>query len=224
MKRLSVLILVFLLCFPFTPNYVQAQEAISATYSTEAEFPTSLTFNLTATSNADITRVILNYKIDKITTVTVISEVEPDFDIGRTVNTSWTWDMRQSGLPPGAKVQYTWRIEDAIGHEFKTSWEIVRFNDNRYGWKSLTEDEITLYWYKGDQPFAQELLDSGLEALELLANDSGAYLEQSVEIYIYASSTDLQGAMIFSPEWTVWFAFVDKGILAIGVAPAQLTW
>jgi len=224
MKKLTALILVFLLCFAVVSNYVQAQEAISATYSTEAEFPTSLTFNLTAKSNADITRVILNYKIEKITTVTVISEVEPDFDIDRTVETSWTWDMRQSSLPPGAKVQYRWRIEDAAGHEFKTSWETVRFDDNRYSWKSLTEDEITLYWYKGDQSFAQELLKSGLETLELLANDTGAYLEQPVDIYIYASSTDLQGAMISPQEWTGGVAFVDYGILAIGVAPAQLTW
>src|SRR4030043_2083512 len=157
MKRLSALILVFLLCFAFAPDYVQAQEAISATYSTEVEFPTSLTFNLTAESNTDITRVVLNYKIDKITTVTVISEVEPDFDRGRKVNTSWIWGMRASSLPPGAKVQYRWRIEDAAGHELKTDWDTVRFDDERYSWKSLTEDEITLYWYKGDQSFAKEI-------------------------------------------------------------------
>jgi hypothetical protein len=52
-----------------------------------------------------------------------------------------------SSLPPGAKVQYRWGIEDAAGHEFKTSWETVRFDDNRYSWENLTEDEITLYWY-----------------------------------------------------------------------------
>ena len=224
MKKLSVLILVFLLCFAFAPDYIQAQEAISATYTTEAEFPASLTFNLTAESNTDITRVVLNYKIDKITTVIVISEVEPAFDIGRTVDTSWTWDMRMSSLPPGAEVQYRWGIEDAAGHEFKTSWETVRFDDNRYSWESLTEDEITLYWYKGDRSFAQDLLDSGLEALKLLASDTGSRLEQPVEIYIYASSNDLQGAMIYSQEWTGGVAFVDYGILAIGVAPAELAW
>ena len=224
MQRLSVLILVFLLCFAFAHNYVQAQEAISATYSTEAEFPTSLTFNLNAQSDSNITRIILNYKIDKITTVTVISEVEPDFYIGRTVDTSWTWDMHQSGLPPGAKVQYRWRIEDAAGHEFKTSWEPAQFDDNRYNWISLTEDKITLYWYQRDQAFAQELLDTAKEALEKLMLDTGASLERAVEIYIYANSADLQGALIYPQEWTGGMSFNEYGILAIGIDTKNLAW
>jgi hypothetical protein len=224
MKRLSVLILVFILCSAFAPGYVQAQGAISATYSTVATFPTSLTFSLTAESNADITRVILNYKIDKITTVTVISEVEPDFDIGRTVDASWTWDMRQSSLPPGAEVQYRWRIEDAARHELKTSWETVRFDDERYSWKSLTEDEITLYWYKGDQSFAQDLLDTAIDTLEKLTQSTGASLEQSVDIYIYDSSSALQDALVYSQEWTGGIAFTEYGILAIGIETSNLAW
>ncbi len=224
MKRLSVLILVFLLCFAFAPDYVQAQEAISATYSTEVEFPTSLTFNLIAESNTDITRVVLNYKIDKITTVTVISEVEPDFDRGRTVDTSWTWNMRSSSLPPGAKVQYRWRIEDAAGRELKTDWETVRFNDERYSWKSLTEDEITLYWYKGDQSFAQELLDTAINTLEKLTQYTGASLEKSVDIYIYASTSALQDALVYSQDWTGGVAFTEYGILAIGIETSNLAW
>jgi hypothetical protein len=184
MKRLYVLILFFLLFFAIASNCAQAQEAISVTYSTEAKFPKSLTFNLHAESDSNITRVILNYKINKITTVTVISEVEPDFDIGRTVDTSWTWDMRSGSLPPGAEVRYRWKIEDASGHELKTDWDTVRFNDERYSWKSLTKDEITLYWYSGDQSFAQELMDTAIETLEKLTRYTGAFARK-ISGYIY---------------------------------------
>ncbi len=214
-----VLLLVAVLA---TPCY--ADETISATYSTEAKFPTSLTFNLSASSDTNITEVVLNYKIDKITTVTVISEVEPAFNMSPDVHVSWTWDMRASSLPPGAKIQYRWRIEDAAGRELRTEWQTVRFDDERYNWNSLSKGQITLYWYKGNMSFARTLLDSGVEALERLSSDTGAHLEEPVEVYIYASASELRGAMVFPQEWTGGLAFVDYGILAIGVAPDNLGW
>jgi hypothetical protein len=132
--------------------------------------------------------------------------------------------MRASSLPPGAKVQYRWRIEDAAGHELKTDWETVRFDDERYSWKSLTEDEITLYWYKGDQSFAQELLDTATDTLEKLTQSTGASLEKSVDIYIYASTSALQDALVYSQDWTGGVAFTEYGILAIGIETGNLAW
>ena len=129
-----------------------------------------------------------------------------------------------SSLPPGAEIQYSWRIEDAAGHELETPWKTVQFNDNRYSWKSLTEGKITLFWYEGDQSFAQELMDSANAALEKLAQDTGAHLEQAVDIYIYASSQDLLGALIFPQEWTGGVAFTEYGIIVIGIAPDNLAW
>jgi hypothetical protein len=224
MRRTCIVFFIVLLLVAVLATPCYAEEAISATYATEVKFPASLTFSLSATSDTNITEVVLNYKIDKITTVTVISEVEPAFNMSPNVHVSWTWDMRTSRLPPGAKVQYRWRIEDAVGKELTTEWQTVRFDDNRYNWNSLSKGQITLHWYKGDASFAQTLLDSGVEALERLSSDTGAHLEEPVEVYIYASASELRGAMVFPQEWTGGFAFVDYGILAIGVAPENLGW
>ena len=129
-----------------------------------------------------------------------------------------------NSLPPGAEIQYSWRIEDAAGHELETPWKTVQFNDNRYSWKSLTEGNISLFWYDGDQSFAQELMDSASEALNKLAQDTGAHLEQAVDIYIYASSQDLLGALIYPQEWTGGVTFSEYGIIVIGIAPDNLGW
>ena len=219
MKRISFVLLLVSLLFILSaaPTIAEAQEAISASYDTDIDFPETLTFSLNAESNSDITQIVLNYKIDKITTVTSISEVELQFSAAPKVNTSWTWDMPNASLPPGAEIEYSWRIEDAAGHELETPWESVRFEDNRYPWKSLTEGKIFLFWVKGNQAFGQDLLDTATGALEKLANDTGAHLEQAIEIYIYASQEDLLSALVFPQEWTGGVSFSEYGILAIGL-------
>ncbi len=224
MKKFVLILLVFLLSLAVVPGTSQAQETISASYDTDIAFPTALTFSLDAESSADISQIVLSYKIGQITTISVINEVEPQFDTGLEVETSWEWDMSTVSLPPGAEVQYSWRIEDAAGNEIETPWETVQFNDDRYPWKSLTEGKITLSWYKGDQSFAQELMDSANAALGKLAQDTGAHLEQAVDIYIYANSQDLRGALIFPQEWTGGVAFAEYGIIIIGIAPDNLAW
>lgn len=224
MKKLLFLFLIVFLLLTATPRASLAQEAISASYTTEVEFPTSITFNISAESADNITQVILNYKINMITNVTVTTEVEPEFQAAPAVKTSWEWDTQQQSLPPGAEIRYSWKIEDSAGHEFETLWTTVRFEDNRYHWKNLAEGKISLFWYKGDQSFAQDLLDTANEALNMLSRDTGASLEQAVEIYIYASPEDLRGALINAQEWTGGISFSEYGIVAIGVEPNNLAW
>jgi len=62
------------------------------------------------------------------------------------------------------------------------------------------------------------------QAMARLAEDTGAYLEKPVKIYIYADSQDLRGAMIFPQEWTGGVAFTRFGTIAIGIAPNNLAW
>ena len=224
MRKLALSLLAILLLLVVLPCPSKAQQEISASYTTKVEFPTALTFSVSAESSANITQIVLSYKVNIITNVTVITEVEPDFDAAPRVETSWEWDMRRNSLPPGAEVQYSWRIIDAAGHELETSWATVQFNDDRYHWNSLTEGKVSLFWYKGDQSFARQLLDAASETVIKLGNDTGAYLEQAVKIYIYASSTDLRGALVYPEEWTGGVAYIEYGILAIGIAPDNLAW
>ena len=191
----------------------------------DTEFPKALTFNLEVQSNADISNIVLQYKVRKISYATLISEARPEFVLAPKVKVGWTWDMRKEvRLPPGADIEYRWIIKDATGEQRETTWDTVRFIDARYEWESLMGDSITLLWYSGDQAFAQELLDAALGALDKLAKDTGAHLEQPVRIYVYASSGDLRGAMVYPQEWTGGVAFTEYGIVAIGVDIDNLIW
>ncbi|UCH50596.1 MAG: peptidase MA domain-containing protein [Chloroflexota bacterium] len=222
-KWLISLILATLLFI--TPPIVRAQEGISLIASNaEIYFPSALVFKITAQSQSDITKIRLHYQVDRMNYAQVTSEAWPDFTQSPKVETEWVWDMRKATLLTGAVVRYWWTIEDATGDKLITSPEIIRFEDLRYSWQKLTTGELSLFWYKGSQSFADELMVACQQALERLFEDTGVYPEKHIDIFVYASTRDLQGAMIFPREWTGGVAFTEYGLIAIGVPTNELDW
>ena len=215
-----------LLLVSFSPGLVQAQSGITILNSTVVtEFPATLVFNLSAESEVNITDIRLHYRVERMEHAQVTSEVYIEIVPDSVVEAEWTWDMRKTGgLPPGSSVQYWWTVEDAAGDKVETRPAQVRFDDNRYPWRSLSQGWVTMYWYKGDDSFASSLMTAIQQALTRLTEYTGAELENPVELYIYANTNDLQGSMIYPQEWTGGVAFTRYGTIAIGIAPDKLEW
>ena len=209
-----------------SPGLVHAQGGLTVLDSSaQVEFPFRLHFNLSAESDVNITDIRLRYTVDRAGFAHVTSETYIEFVPATEVDVSWTLEMvRIGGLPPGSSMEYWWVLEDAGGSRVETTPVRVQLEDNRYTWRSLTEGKVTIYWYEGGQSFVQELMTSAQQALARLAKDTGAYLEKSVEMYIYASARDLQGAMIYPQEWTGGVAFSRYGIISLGMSPNDLDW
>lgn len=226
-KKVSSLVLALFLLLPvLSPVSVQAEEGLAILDSSvEVDFPIKLGFNLSAESDVNITDVRLHYTVDRWSFADITSEAYIEFVPAPAVDAVWSWDMRKTGgLPPGSTVRYWWTVEDAKGERIETEPMQLQFDDTRYSWRSLTEGKVTLFWYEGDDAFAQELMATAQQGLVRLARDTGAELEKPVEIYIYADSRDLQGAMIFPQEWTGGVTFTRFGTIAIGIAPDRLDW
>lgn len=234
-----ILLAALALALLLIPSVVTADNAITVLdTSVEIAFPIALVFNLEAESSADIVDARLHYQVDKINYAQVASEGWPDFVPATRVETAWIWDMRKSSLPPGAAITYWWTIKDAAGNNQESPPAVVCFDDSRYEWRSLTAggfpekspifqgkgSDLTLFWYESDDSFAEELMDACQEGLTRLTQDIGTYPEKPIKIYVYASASDLQGAMIFPREWTGGAAFTEFGIIAIGISPGQLDW
>ncbi|MBI4285318.1 MAG: peptidase MA domain-containing protein [Chloroflexi bacterium] len=219
-------LLVSLLLVVATPVLVRAESGISVLKSkAEADFPLKLTFSLSAGSNVDITEVRLRYMVDQVSFARVISETFIELKPAPEVDVSWTWDMRKTGgLPTGAGLKYWWVIKDAAGNKLETPPLQFQFDDDRYTWRHLTQGKVTIYWYRGDESFARELMEAAQDALIKLALDTGAVLEKPVKLYIYANSQDMRGAMIFPQEWTGGVAFTRFNTIAIGISTSQVTW
>ena len=227
MKKAGILALIISLSLCIlSPVLVHAGSGLSILDSSaEAGFPLTLNFGLSAESSVDITDIRLHYVVECERFARVTSEVYIQFVPDTRVDAQWTWDMRRTGgLPPGTVVEYCWTIEDTSGDRIETAPEKIRFDDNRYAWKTLTEGQVTIYWYEGGQSFASELMATAQEALSRLYEDTGAHLKKPAEMYIYANTQDLQGAMIFPTEWTGGVAYSRYGVIAIGIEPTNLSW
>ncbi|MFO7773207.1 MAG: peptidase MA family metallohydrolase [Dehalococcoidia bacterium] len=215
----------------------QAEAGITVLASdVEIDFPRQAMFTLEAESSADIVDVRLCYQVDKMKYAEVVSEGWADFTPATRIDAGWVWDMRQASLPTGAEVIYWWVIKDAEGTRLETYPETMHFDDDRYVWQSLTSsgfvsesqisqgDELTVFWYEGGSSFARDLMDVCEAGLTRLTEEIGTHPERPIKIYIYASASDLQGAMIFPQEWTGGVAFPEFSTIAIGIPPGRLDW
>ncbi len=225
-KKTFILISVVCLLLVAVASPTQAQSNLKILQSSaEADFPKRLTFNLSAESNVDIVDIRLSYTVDRTGFADVTSEAYVEFVPDTKVDVDWTLEMLKiGGLPTGASVRYWWTVKDKNGNKVQTAPATVPFNDNRYRWRSLTEGQVTLHWYEGDDTFAEELMSAAQQAIDRLAEDTGAHLEKPVDIYVYANTTALQGAMIYPAEWTGGVAFPRFGIISIGIAYINLGW
>lgn len=226
-KKIGLLLLgVFLLLTLSSPVLVHAQGGIEVqSTSTVIQFPLAIQFNLSATSDVNITDIRLRYSLDMESFAQVTSEIYAQFVPSTEVDVSSVLNMiKTGGLPTGSSLEYWWVLKDAKGRQVETEPTRLHFDDTRYSWQKLTQGMITLYWYDGGQSFAQGLMTAAQQALVLLAKDTGAQLNTPVSIYIYASPQDLQGAMIYPQEWTGGVTFSQFGIIAIGIATNNLDW
>jgi hypothetical protein len=227
-RRIALITLALLLFL--SPSIAAAEAGITVIAShVDVDFPSQAVFTVEAESNVNIVDVRLYYQVDKMTYAEIVSEGWADFTPANRVEASWTWDMTNASLPPGAEVTYWWAIEDADENRVETPAEIMRFDDGRYTWQSLISampqvGEMTIFWYEGSGSFAQELMDVCEEGLARLTQDIGAYPDRPIKIYVYASTGDLREAMVFPQEWTGGVAFMDFGIIAIGIPPSELEW
>lgn len=226
-RRISPLfVAAFLVLVGLSPIPVRAGvEPTIVESSVNIQFPSSIGFSLVTRSDEDIIDIRLRYRVERESYAQVTSEIYIYFTASTSVKISWSWDLRMTGgLPPGTIVYYWWLVTDAGGDRVETPPTKVEFSDANHEWRSISEGEVTLYWYEGGDSFAQELMAAAQEALERLYEDTGARLKKAVDLYIYASAQDLQGSMIFPQEWTGGVAFARYGTIAIGVAPYNLDW
>ncbi len=208
------------------PVAARAQTGLRITDSSVgAAFPLGISFTLSAESDSEISDIRLHYRVGRSSFVDVTSEVFVDFSPGTSVMAGWDWDMRRTGgLPPGTGISYWWTVTDASGERVISEPATFRFDDLRFSWRSLTEGNVTMHWYRGDSSFAEELMAAIRDSLDWLEEDTGAHLRESIELYVYGSATDLRGSMVFPQEWTGGVAFTRYGRIAIGIGPTSLTW
>jgi len=186
-------------------------------------FPDSLLFSAEFQGGSDITAVLLEYGVNQLTCGTVDAKAFPSVTPGTDVKVSWTWQMLESGsLPPGTTVWWHWQVTDSSGIHFTSPAKTILWLDNVHAWKVITGGNIILHYYNGDSSFGQQLHDAAALALVRLSQDVGVTTDSPVDIYIYASQSDLLQAVLYDPAWAIGQAFPENNIVIIGIPTDQL--
>ncbi len=187
---------------------VQANQA-------QVEFPERVIFHLDLSVTSPITAIELEYGVEKTACGQTTSRIAPEMverSSGRQVYADWTWELRRAGsLPSGARIWWRWHITPKSGESFATPREWITFEDDRFDWLTLTEGQIAVHWYAGEQSFGQDMLRFAVETQARLTAD----LEQPVHLYFYASADELKSALLFPQRWTGGIAFPDFNTVLI---------
>lgn len=92
--------------------------------------------------------------------------------------------------------------------------------DDPFNWQTLESGPLKVHWYQGDAAFGQAALETAQAGLESIARLVSPNLEQPIEIYIYASTADLQAAAVSGNEsWIAGHADPALGVVNVVVTP-----
>jgi len=223
MKRKIWAILFCLSLYLFVAAQTSAQSAIQIVdQDIKSRFRVSIAAELTAQHDIEITNVEFFYRIvGRIATSRNLANFEP----GQNVKANFSINQRLIYMPPGTEIEYWWRLTDAAGNTLKTEPKTYLYLDDRYDFKTLSNDRVTLYWYNGNRSFGEALFEQAITALNRLETDVGVSIDKPVKIFIYGSHADLLNALsLGAREWTGGVAFTDQGVVVIGIEPDNLGW
>ena len=222
MKKIYTLVVVLGLLLGIAEGTLAQNGIKILEQSIESEFRDRITAHLRAESPNEITVVEFFYRV---VGQAATSRNGADFEPGTTVEAGYAIDQSAIYFPPGTELEYWWKLTDSSGDTLKTEHQRYLYLDNRHQFKTLSNDRITLYWYKGDDEFGQTLFDQANKALDQLEKNVGVALENPVKIFIYGSHNDLMDAIsVGAQEWTGGQAFTDYGVVVMGVSPDNLDW
>ena len=216
-------IITFLILLTIALVPLQAASASSAADvandAATLDFPNTISFHADITGPAKITSVVLEYGDQQETCGQVIAKAYPQFTPGTSVSVDWQWDMHQSGsMPPGAQIWWRWRVTDETGKETVTDQQTVTWLDSKHNWQTLTDTNLRLHYYDIDQAKAQDLLDAAKTSLTRNLQQAGLKPDGTMDVYIFASYSDLQAAVLYEPSWLGGQAFPDFNIIIVGLS------
>ncbi len=200
------------------PLLARAQGEITVTHlGATYIFGQQITFTLKAESSAGVSQATLFVETGAGDRVTVTeAEVTP----GQQVEAAVVRDLQQQRVRPFSTLDYWWVVADESGAELETDHQSLYYEDNRFDWQSMARGPVVAHWYSGDLGFGQAAADAGALALPTISSDLGAEPPERVDVYVYATVTELQtGLALGGRTWVGGHADPDLGVVLIAVPP-----
>ncbi|MGI6367371.1 MAG: peptidase MA family metallohydrolase [Anaerolineae bacterium] len=157
-----------------------------------AEFAQSLNAAVRVSAPTPITRADLFFGRvgDRL-----VRRVYVPVSTGTTVSVDHGEVLEPGQYAPGTELRLWWRLTDRTGATFDTPEQVIRYDDEAHPWESVSERGVTLYYYGVRPGRAQGWLDNAHTALGRIEKELGLSAEAPIDIYVYRSERDMQGAV-----------------------------
>ena len=224
MKRTLVATIALLVFLIGGQSMAPAQSAIEVASSTATSaFPNGIRFQLQAIADAAFDDVRLIYMIapDGVRNTRL-----PQCNGTTTV----TCTAQLSGGPrdtiiPGAEITYFWRIISG-GATQETEPQQITYEDSRFDWKTLTEDNMTLWYYSGSEDGARSVLEAAYESEQQSSALLQTTVDYPVKVFLYATAEDMQPAILSDNDEGVVtrgeVVYSDTAMVAADTAPEEI--
>ena len=151
--------------------------------------------------------------------VTRVETLQLDAD-GRT---SLVYDASQNLFPPFSNIIFWYQVTLVDGSIETSDIYSVSYNDDRFPWRDTTTGTVKVHWYDGDDAFAQSALDAAGAGLLQINDIVPVTLSVPIDIYIYSTVEDLQGALALGGQkWVGGHTNPELGIVMVAIAPGSL--
>jgi len=126
-------------------------------------------------------------------------------------------DLAQVPLPPFVTVYYWFHLTLKDGSTYTSPSFTLQLEDNRFQWQHMSNPPFEVFWYQGDAPFAQRILDAADKGARRARETWSAPWPEAVKIYVYANAQDMQSALHVE-NWVAGHASPTRGALFITLA------
>lgn len=183
------------------------------------EFPTSVTYSVSATAPADIIVAELYWHATEDPALTL---EQPEFEPSTEISIQHSVDMLVNYLPPGAELSYQWRFEDRNGNSASSPEQTLRYSDLRFDWRQVSSGPITVWWYRGDESFGNDILNRAGLSLADLSDQFDIFLNTPVNIVVYGNDSDFSSAMPpNSADWIGGVAYSNLNLIVAQISPGS---
>jgi len=216
-KLIFRMVMILLMAVSIPLSAAQAQGGIAVEDATVAvNFGQSITFTAKIKTSTPIQQASLLFR-GVHETVTRVETVQPAED----GSVNFTYDASLNVFPPFSQIVFWFQATLADGQTYTSAPITFLYGDNRFPWREMTQGNVTVHWYAGDDSFGATGLNAAGAGMLAMSEVIPISLTEPVNIYIYSNVTDLQNTlMLGGEEWVGGHANPELGVILVAIAPS----
>lgn len=196
MRRVLFVVLAAGLSLGVVPAVAAASPATFGTPTADSTFGKGIVFSQPITIDRPISRVEILLTVADAVGPTVFEL--PGVPAGPSATLTYTLDTSGNDhMIPNTPIVARWRVTSAdpaaevgLGPELR-----VTYDDDRFQWKSTSDELVRVHWYEGDAAFGAKALKLAADEVVKTSKLLGVTESEPIDFFVYANVDDFYGAI-----------------------------